>query len=79
MEPLTFAQLKLFERKRCADIKEILSHLTTKCLENLNTSFDEFFYPVSTRIYSEYALEFYGAMVKEESDRIMLPLPAKAR
>ena len=55
MEPLTFANLKLFERKRCADIKEILSHLTTKCLENLTTSFDEFFYSVSTRVYSEYA------------------------
>jgi hypothetical protein len=75
MEPLTFADLKLFERKRCADIKEILSHLTTKCLENLNTSFDEFFFSVSTRVYSEYALEFNGAMAKDESERTMHRLP----
>ena len=65
MEPLTFAHLKLFERKRCADIKEILSYLTTKCFENPITSFDDFFYSVSTRVYSEYALEFNGALAKE--------------
>jgi hypothetical protein len=75
MEPLTLAHLKKFERTRCADIKEILSYLTTKCLENLTTSFDDFFYSVSNRVYSEYALEFYGDACKEGSDSKIHRLP----
>ncbi len=75
MEPLTFADLKSFERKRCADIKDVLSYLASKCIENLNTSLDAFFYSVSTRIYSEYALEFYGAVSENGSDRKMHRLP----
>jgi hypothetical protein len=74
MEPLTFAQLKLFEIKRCADVKEILSYLTTKCLENVTGSFDDLFYSVSNRVYSEYALEFFGDAGNDGSDK-KIPRP----